>query len=68
LSTFKQRRTHINACTLGFIAAGNDTAIVVAQYHNGLVVQIRSEQAFARTIKTVTINNGKHRVRCSDEK
>ena len=45
---------------LGFVAAGYDTAIIVAQHNNGLAVQVRAKDSFARDIAVITVNDAVH--------
>ena len=41
------RRSHRDAHSLAFIAAGHDAAVIVGQHDNRLPVQIRTEDPFA---------------------
>ena len=45
---------------LGFVAAGYNTAVVVAQHNNGLAVQVRAKDSFARDIAVITVNDAVH--------
>jgi hypothetical protein len=56
----KVRNGHFYTGCFGFVAAGNNTAIIIAQYHYRLLLQIGSEQPLARTIEAVAINNCFH--------
>ena len=49
-----------DAHLLGFVTAGYDTAIVVAQYNNRLAVQVRAKDSFARDIAVITVNDAVH--------
>ena len=49
-----------DAHLLGFVAAGYDTAIIVAQHNNGLAVQVRAKDSFARDIAVITVNDAVH--------
>jgi hypothetical protein len=51
---------HSDTEFLRFISARNDTTIVIAQHNNGFVVEVGPEEPFARTIKTVTVDDGFH--------
>ena len=49
-----------DAHLLGFVAAGYDTAVIVAQHNNGLAVQVRAKDSFARDIAVITVNDAVH--------
>jgi hypothetical protein len=51
---------HANAQVLCFIASGNDAAIVITEHNNGLLPEVRPEQALAGAVKAVAINYGNH--------
>ena len=60
LSALEKWCTHVDTQALGLIRTRDDATIVVAQYHNGTIVQMRFEQAFAGTVEAITIDDGKH--------
>jgi hypothetical protein len=60
LTAFEQRHTHINTGFFCFIGSGDDATIVVAQDYDRLAAKIRTKKPFARTIKTITIDDGVH--------
>jgi len=43
LLNLKKRNTHFDAQIFDFLAAGDDAAIIIAQYGHGLADQIRPE-------------------------
>jgi hypothetical protein len=57
---FEIRLTHGNAELFGFITAGDDTSVIVAQYHNRLLVEPWPEESLTSAVKTITIYNGTH--------
>jgi hypothetical protein len=56
----EKRASHADAKGFGFVASGNDATVIVAQYHDRPVIQFGPEEAFAGTIKAITIYNCLH--------
>ena len=54
------RASHLDAQRFGFVAAGNDATIVIAQNHDGLVAEVGVEHPFARSIKIIAVDDGIH--------
>ena len=54
------RRTHLYAQFLGFVAPGNCAAIVVGQHDNWTADQGRAEDALARDVEIVAVDEGEH--------
>jgi hypothetical protein len=51
---------HFHTQFLGLIAAGDNATVVVTQYHNWTIAQLRFEQSFTRTVKVVAIDDRFH--------
>src|SRR5438552_810426 len=56
----KIRHGHADAQFPGFVAARNDTAIVIAENCNGFIPEIRPEHPLAAAVKTITIDDRFH--------
>jgi hypothetical protein len=56
---FARGEPHGNTQGFGFVRPGDDTAIVVRQYHHRLAMQHRLKQAFTRHVKVITVYEGK---------
>ena len=65
VTDFEKRSAHRDAQCLGLVAAGDGTAIVVAQHDDGLSLQIGTEHPFARSEEIVAVGQGEHRTRPS---
>jgi hypothetical protein len=52
---------HSHTQSPGLVTAGDDTAVVITQHHNGLVVKIRPEQPFTGAIETVAVDDSCHK-------
>jgi len=46
----------LNAERFDFFATGNNAAVIVAEYGNGLTVQVRPKQALTTDIKVIAID------------
>ena len=56
-----------DAHLLGFVAAGYDTAVIVAQHNNGLAVQVGPKHPLTAHIAIITVNDAKHLVLIQNE-
>ena len=54
------RRAHLDAQGLGFVTAGNGTAVVVGQDDHRSALQPGLEDAFAGDVKVVAVDEGEH--------
>jgi hypothetical protein len=45
-----------------FVAAGDDTAVIIAEHYDRLVPEIRPEYPFTGAIEAVAIDNSGHRL------
>jgi len=50
---------HADSKSLGFVAAGNDTAVIVGKHNNRLAVQPGIENPLAACVEIIAINQGK---------
>ena len=51
---------HLDTQRFGFVAAGDGAAVIVGQHHDGTVVKVRSEYAFAGHVEIIAIDQGVH--------
>ena len=58
------RNCHTQPKLPGFVAAGNDAAVVVAEHGHGVVPEIRPEDPLAGAVKAVAIDDGFHIDEC----
>jgi len=56
----KVRNGHADAEPPGFVAPGDDTAVVVAEDYDGLVPEIGSECPLAGAVKAIAVDDGVH--------
>ncbi len=56
LPHLKQRHAHFDAQRFDFIAAGDDAAVVVAEYGHRFADQVGSKHPFAANVKIVAID------------
>src|ERR1700733_13468561 len=54
-------RAHLDAEGLGFVRAGDDTAVIVREHHDRLAAQPRLKHALAGGVEIVAIDKGERR-------
>jgi hypothetical protein len=67
LAELKVGSAGFDAHLLGLVGTGDNTAVVVAEDHHGLAVEVGTEETLARDVAVIAINNGVHRVETIDE-
>ena len=60
LCQFELRCPLLDSQRLGLVAAGYDTAVIVAQHHNRFALQVRTENPLTAHITVIAVNDAVH--------